>query len=162
MKFSRCRVCSFLSITFSSYSPLGMCHTLFLWICFYAYLPSWVDGSMSARKAPLLEAATVGLSLKLLMDGWESWMTDSWLILAFCCSMEVKLVVLATLAVRLRDIRRKIVAFWGGHGWPHRGGNVCPCPRRPDLDGKKWNRALRSIFMSLIQNVGNWQMIMQD
>lgn len=66
---------------------------------------------MSARKASLSEADTVRLPLKLVMDGWGSGMTDSWLILAFCCSMEVKLVVHATLAVRLRDLRRKIAAF---------------------------------------------------
>lgn len=89
-------------------------------------------------------------------------MTDSWLGFGIPLRYRSKAGVHATPFLRLRNIRREIVSFWGGHGRPHWGGGVCPCPRRRDLGGKKWNRAIKGIFMSLVQNVGVRQTIMQD
>ena len=43
---------------------------------------------------------------------------------AFCCSREVKLAVCGFLAVRLRDIRKKIISFRGSHGRPDGGWGI--------------------------------------
>lgn len=51
--------------------------------------------------------------------------------LAFCCPRDVKLVVQAasSLAVKLRDIKKETISFWGVRGRPHEGRDVCPCPK---------------------------------
>lgn len=89
-------------------------------------------------------------------------MTDSWLGFGILLLYGSKAGVHATPLLRLRDIRREIVSFWGGHGRPHWGGGVFPCPRWNDLGGKKWNRAINGIFMSSAQNGGVRQTIMRD